>query len=93
MSKVEELKLAAAKLTPEEQFELFKWWTETDQFKRRQLETLRRDLAAGITQLDQGKYRSYTEETVAKLAEEIGSAGRKRMAKRKPSCIDLSGAG
>jgi hypothetical protein len=92
MSKVEELKLAAAKLTPEEQFELFKW-TETDQFKRRQLETLRRNLAAGITQLDQGKYRSYTEETVAKLAEEIGSAARKRMAKRKPSFIDLSGAG
>jgi hypothetical protein len=84
MSKVEEIKVAAAKLTLDEQFEFFKWWVETDQFKRRQLETLMRELTIGLNQLDQGKYRNYTEESVAKLAEEVSSAARQRLVKRKP---------
>jgi hypothetical protein len=63
MSAVEEIKAAAAKLDPDEQAELFRWWVESDVFKQRQLAALKRDLALGIEQLDHGRYQSYDDAT------------------------------
>ena len=53
MSAVEKIKLAAAELDPDEQFELFRWWTESDAFRQRQLASLKREIAIG-TNLDGG---------------------------------------
>src|SRR6266540_6297963 len=70
MSTVEEIKAAAAKLNPDEQVELFRWWVESDAFKARHLAALKRDLAAGLDQLDHGSYRSYDDSNLMQLAEE-----------------------
>jgi hypothetical protein len=53
MSTIDEIKAASAALNPDEQAELFQWWVQSDAFKARQLAALKRDLAAGIEQLDQ----------------------------------------
>jgi len=58
MSKLDEIKAATAALKPEDQMELFSWWIQTDTFKTRQLAALKRDLAVGLEQLDQGRYRT-----------------------------------
>ncbi len=79
MSAVEEIKAAAAKLDPDEQVELFRWWVESDAFKQRQLAALKRDLALGIEQLDHGRYQSYDGANVMQLAEDVGEAGRERL--------------
>lgn len=81
MSVFEQAKAAAAKLNPDEQFELFRWWVESEGFKARQLAALKRDIAAGIDQLDTGRYQVYHDANVMQLAEEIGQAGRKRLKK------------
>lgn len=81
MSAVEKVKLAAASLDPDEQYELFRWWVESESFKERQFAALKRDIAAGIDDLDRGRYRAYTEENAITLAEEIGQSGRQRMKK------------
>jgi hypothetical protein len=47
MRTIEEIKAAAAELSPDEQVELFRWWIESDTFKQQQLAALKRDLAAG----------------------------------------------
>ena len=60
MSVLEKVKAAAAKLDPDDQFELLRWWVESDAFKTRQLAALKRDLAVGIDQLDRGQYRAFT---------------------------------
>jgi hypothetical protein len=78
VSKLEEIK-AAARLDPEDQFELFKWWVQSDAFKARQLAALQQDLAFGIEQLEHGRYNTYDDGTVMKLAEEVGQSGRKRL--------------
>jgi len=82
MSAVEKIKAAAARLDPDEQFELFRWWVESDSFKARQLAALKRDLAIGIEQLDNGRYQAYDDATVMQLAEDIGRSGRKRLKKQ-----------
>jgi hypothetical protein len=81
MSKVDEIKAAAAKLSPEEQYDLFRWWIESDTFKARQLEALKKDLAAGIEDLEQGRYRTYDDSNVMRLAEDVGRSGRERLKK------------
>jgi hypothetical protein len=79
MSAVEKIKLAAARLDPDEQYELFRWWTESDAFRQRQLAALKRDIAIGIEQLESGRYQTYSEEDVMQLAEDIGRFGRNRL--------------
>jgi hypothetical protein len=84
---LEEIKAAAAELSPEDQFELFRWWTQSDAFKSRQLEALQRELALGIDDLENGRHTSYQAYELRELADEIGRAGRERQQKpsRKPS--------
>jgi len=79
MSAVEKIKLAAAELGPDEQYELFCWWTGSDAFRERQLAALKRDIAAGIASLDSGRYQTYDDTNVMQLAEDIGRAGRERL--------------
>jgi hypothetical protein len=81
MSTVEKIKLAAAELDPDEQYELFRWWTESDAFRQRHLAALKRDIAIGIEQLDSGRYQTYSEADVMQLAEDVGNAGRNRLKK------------
>lgn len=52
MSAVEKIKLATARLNPDEQYALFRWWTESDCFRQCQLAALKRDIAIGIDDLD-----------------------------------------
>ena len=75
MNALEKIKAAAAKLDPDEQVELFRWWVESDTFKQRQLAALKRDIAIGIEQLEAGRYRIYNDNNVMQLAEEVGPAG------------------
>jgi len=84
VSTVEQIKAAAAKLEPDEQFELFKWWVSTDTFKQRQLAALKHDIAVGIEQLDQGHYRSFDSAEVMKLADEVSRSGRARLKRGRP---------
>ena len=79
MSAVEKIKVAAAKLNPDEQVELFRWWVESDGFKQRQLAALKRDLAVGMEQLANGRYQTYNDSNLMQLAEEIGRTGRERL--------------
>lgn len=81
MSAVEKIKTAAARLDPDEQVELFRWWVESDTFKRRQLAALKRDIAIGIEQLEDGRYRTYGDNNVMRLAEDVGRSGRARLTK------------
>ena len=79
MSTVEKIKTAAAELNPDEQYELFRWWTESDAFKQRQLFALKCEITSGLDDLDDGRYQSYTDANVMQLAEDIGRAGRERL--------------
>lgn len=83
MNTLEEIKAAAAALNPEEQVELFRWWTQSDTFRSRQLAALARDVAVGIEQLEQGRYRTFQDTTLMQLAEDVGKSGRERLAKRR----------
>jgi hypothetical protein len=87
MSTLDEIKAATERLKPDEQEELFKWWVQSDAFKARQLAVLKREIAAGIDQLEHGKYVSYDDASVMRLTEEIGKAGRERLkdGRKKPS--------
>ncbi len=79
MSTVKKIKAAAAELNPEDQVELFRWWVETPSFKQAQMAALKRDLAAGLDDLDNGRYQAYTESGAMQLAEEVGRHGRERL--------------
>jgi len=81
MSAVEKVKMAAAKLKPDEQFEVFRWWVESDVFKQRQLDSLKREIAVGIADLEDGRYQTYSDANLMQLAEEVSIAGRKQLAK------------
>jgi hypothetical protein len=81
MSAVEKIKAAAAELGPDEQYELFRWWIDSDAFRHRQIMALKRDIAAGITSLNNGRYQTYDETNVMQLAEDIGRTGRERLKK------------
>ena len=79
MSALEKIKAAATELGPDEQYELFRWWTGSDAFRQRQLAALKRDIAAGIASLDNGRYQTYDDTNVMQLAEDIGRTGRERL--------------
>jgi len=79
MSAVEKIKAAAAKLDPDEQYELFRWWVASDAFKQRQLATLKRGIAVGIEQLDSGRYQTYDDGNLMQLAEDVGRSGKERL--------------
>jgi hypothetical protein len=79
MSKIEAIKTAAAELGPEDQFELFRWWVQSDAFKQRQLAALKHDLTTGLADLENGRYQSYDESHVMQLAEEISRSGLERL--------------
>ena len=81
MSAVEKIKAAAAELGPDEQYELFRWWIGSESFQRRQLAALKHDIAAGIEDLEQGRFQTYTNENIMQLAEDVGRTGRERLAK------------
>jgi hypothetical protein len=81
MSTVDEIKAAAAKLSPEERYDLFRWWIKSEAFKARQLAALKKDLAAGIEDLEHGRYREYDDSNVMQLAEEVEHSGRERLKK------------
>jgi hypothetical protein len=81
MSVVEKIKAAAIELDPDEQYELFRWWVESDAFKQRQLAALKHDIAIGIDDLENGRYRTYTGANVMQLAEDVGRVGRERLRK------------
>ena len=59
MSAVEKIKLAAAELGPDEQYELFRWWTESDEFRKRQLSTLKVEIDSGIEDLNEGRQKAF----------------------------------
>ena len=83
MSAVEKIKAAATELNSDEQYELFRWWVESDSFKQHQLAALKRDIAAGIDDLENGRYRTCTDSNVMQLAEDIGRSGREWLAKNR----------
>ena len=75
MNAVEKIKAAAAKLDPDEQVELFRWWVGSETFKQRQLAALKRDIAVGVEQFEDGRYRIYNDGNVMQLAEEVSQSG------------------
>jgi hypothetical protein len=76
---VEKIKAAAAKLNPDEQVEFFRWWIQSDGFKKRQLAALNRDVTVGIEQLESGRYTTYNDGNLMELAEKLSRTGRKRL--------------
>ncbi|MBI5773918.1 MAG: hypothetical protein HZA89_09280 [Verrucomicrobia bacterium] len=87
MSAVEKIKAATAGLDPDEQYELFRWWTGSDAFRQRQLVALKGDITSGIDDLDDGRYQAYTDANVMQLAEDVGRSGREQLAtnRKKPA--------
>ncbi len=85
MTAVERIKAEASKLNPDERYDLFRWWIESEGFKQRQLAALKKDIAEGIEDLENGRYRVYSEADAMKLAEEIGRRGRERLSKIRKS--------
>lgn len=81
MSAIEKVKAATARLNPDDQYELFRWWIEPDGFRQRQLEALKQDIGTGIDDLENGRYREYSEAGLMHLAEDIGQPGRERLAR------------
>lgn len=73
------IKTAAAELNPDEQVELFRWWVESDTFKQRQFAALKRDIAIGIEQLKDVRYRTYDDNNLMQLGENVRRAGRARL--------------
>lgn len=55
MATVEEIKKAAANLSPEERVELFQWRDNSEELRRLRYEQLKRDIAAGIDGADRGE--------------------------------------
>jgi hypothetical protein len=55
MTTVEEIKKAAANLSPDEQVELFQWLENSDELRRLRYGQLKRDIAAGIQEADRGE--------------------------------------
>jgi hypothetical protein len=79
MNAVDKIKAAAAKLNPDEQVELFRWWVESDTFKQRHLAVLKHEVAIGVEDLKRGRYHTYTDTSVMELAEEVSRVGRERL--------------
>ena len=61
MSTVQEIKVVAAQLSPQERLELSEWLANSAEVHRLRLEELRRDLASGIAQADRGELSDSSE--------------------------------
>ena len=61
MSTVQEIKVVAAQLSPQERLELSEWLVDSEESRRLRLEELRRDLAIGVAQADRGELRNGAE--------------------------------
>src|SRR6266481_3981597 len=85
MTAVEKIKAAAAKLNPDEQVELFRWWVQSDTFKQRHLAALNREIATGFADLESARYQTYTDASMMRLAEDVGRMGRERLKKTRKS--------
>jgi hypothetical protein len=85
MTAVEKIKAAAAKLNPDEQIELFRWWVKSDTFKQRHLAALNREIATGVADLERGRYQTYTGSSMMQLDEDVGQTGRERLKKIRKS--------
>jgi hypothetical protein len=72
--------MAAAKLNPDERFEVFRRWVESDVLRQRQLGSLKRAIGVGVDDLERGRYQTYSDANVMRLAEEVGIASRKQLA-------------
>jgi hypothetical protein len=81
MSAVEKIKAAAAELGPDEQYELFRWWIQSDAFRQRQLTALKYQITSGIDDLNDGRYQTYDDTNLMQLAEDVGRVGRERLKK------------
>ena len=81
MNAVQKIQAAAAKLNPEEQVELFRWWVESDVFKQRHLASLKREIMIGIEDLERGWYQTYDDASVMRLAEDVGRSVKERLTK------------
>ena len=82
MSTVAEIKAAIPKLTLEERAEVARClgnWQD-DEWD----EQMKRDIAAGIDDLDNGRFQTCSEANVMQLAEDIGQSGRARFKKSGP---------
>jgi hypothetical protein len=55
MTTVDEIKKAAANLSPEERVELFQWLDNSEELRRLRYERLKRDIATGIDEADRGE--------------------------------------
>jgi hypothetical protein len=86
MRTVEDIKVAAAALSSDEQQELFEWWIQTPTFRDGHLQSLKRLLDSGLDHLRGGQYEAYDDANIMRLAEEVGKTGRKRLehARKKP---------
>lgn len=83
---MEKIKAEASKLNSDEQYDLFRWWIESDGFKQKQLAALKRDIAGGIEDLENGRYEQVNSESdTMRLAEEIGRRGREHLAANRRS--------
>ena len=72
-----EIKTSISNLSPEEQAELDLWWTEQELVAQRRaaFESLRRDLIESYEDMESGRTRPWTPETIG----EIKEAARKTM--------------
>jgi len=77
MNAVEKIK--AAGLDPDKRVELFRWWVESSEFKQGQLASLKREIAHGIDDLENGRSQTYDANNAVQLAEEVGHYGRQRL--------------
>jgi len=55
MSTVTEVKAATKQLSPQDQWELYRWLGEAENLRQFRLEELRREIAVGIEQADRGE--------------------------------------
>ncbi|MSU26445.1 MAG: hypothetical protein CK546_03185 [Pedosphaera sp.] len=55
MSTLEEIKAAAEQVSAEDRYELLHWLAGSEDVRRRDLEELRRAIAIGVAQADQGE--------------------------------------
>ncbi len=81
MSAVEKIEAAATEPGPEERVELFRWWVESPEFKLGQLAALKREIAQGMDDLENGRYRRHDAANAMRLAEEVFQLGRVRLKK------------
>ena len=75
MTTVEEIKKAAANLSPDEQVELFRWLENSDELRRLRYEQLKRDIAAGIEEADRGETSLLDIEEIKGVARERANSG------------------